>query len=205
MNDRDDAIPPPAPIISRRTLARVALEVFSIVLGVLVALAVSEWQESRQIQERTQAALDNVNTELAQNLKLLEIVHDKNVALTGQLARDPGALDQDATFLPALQISDAAWETLRATGLAGYVDLDLMMQLSETYSLIDVYRRSGYSLVDANLQVLATATATKQDMDTINSSDLFARNFSGYFELIVNVEAALIDSHRRVLEPLGLN
>jgi hypothetical protein len=205
MNDRDNAIPPPAPMISRRTLARVALEVFSIVLGVLAALAVSEWQESRQIQERTQAALGNVKTELAQNLRLLEIVHDNNVALTEQLAENHGALDQDAEFLPALQISDAAWETLRATGLAGYVDLDLMMKLSETYSLIDVYRMSGYSFVDANLQVLATATATKQDMDAINRSGLFARNFSGHFGLIVNIEAALIDSHRRTLELLGLN
>jgi hypothetical protein len=202
MNDKESATRPPAPIIGQKTLARVALEVFSIVLGVLLALAVSEWQESRQIQERTQAALGNVRTELAHNLKLLEVVHDNNADLTKHLAADPSALDEDAKFLPALQISDAAWETLRTTGLAGYVNLDLMVKLSETYSLIDVYRRSGYGLLDANLQVIATATATERDMEAIDSANLFARNFVNHFQLIVSVEAALIDSHRSVLELL---
>lgn len=203
MNDQNQGARQRAAIMSSKTVARVALEVFSIVLGVLVALAVSEWQESRQIEERTRAALGIVRTELAQNLRLLEIVHENNVALTERLAENPSGLDQDANFLPALQTSDAAWETLRTTGLAGYVDLDLMVQLSEAYSLMDVYRRSGYSLVDANLQVLATATATERDMEAINDANLFARNFIGHFQLIVNVEAALIDAHVRVLESLG--
>jgi len=205
MSDQDRAVRRRSQITNSKTLARIAIEVFSIVLGVLLALAVSEWQESRQLQERTQAALGNVKTELAQNLKLLEIVHENNSSLTQHLAENPDELDQDAQFLPALQISDAAWETLRTTGLAGYVDLDLMVKLSETYSLIDVYRRSGYALVDANLQVLATATATERDMDAINNANLFARNFIGHFELIVNVEAALIVAHRGVLESLSLN
>jgi hypothetical protein len=63
--------------------------------------------------------------------------------------------------------------------------------------------RSGYSLVDANLQVLATATAMERDMETINDANLFARNFIGHFQLIVDIEAALIDAHIRVLESLG--
>jgi hypothetical protein len=202
MNDKDNAVRPRAPMISGQTLARVALEIFSIVLGVLVALAVSEWQEGQAIQERTQAALGSVKSELAQNLKLLEIVHGNNESLTRRLAENPAGLDEEANFLPALQISDSAWETLSATGLAGYVDLDMMIKLSETYSLIDVYRRTGYSLVDANLQVVATATAMERDMEAIESANLFARNFLGHFELIVNVETALIDSHRGALELL---
>ena len=78
-----------------------------------------------------------------------------------------------------------------------------MVELSETYSLIDVYRRSGYGLVDANLQVLATATATERDMKAINDANLFALNFLAHLELIVDVEAALIDAHRKVLESPG--
>jgi hypothetical protein len=203
MNDQDQGPRQRDSTINKNTLARVTLEIFSIVLGVLLALAVSEWQENRQIQERTEAALGIVRTELAQNLRILETVHSNNVALTESLAENPAELNQDANFLPALQISDAAWDTLRSTGLAGYVDLDLMVRLSEAYSLMDVYRRSGYSLVDANLQVLATATATERDIETINESNLFARNFIGHFQLIVDVEAALIDAHARVLESLG--
>ena len=203
MSEQDNAVRR-YQITNSKTMARIALEVFSIVLGVLVALAVSEWQEGRQLQERTQAALGNVRTELAQNVKILEIVHENNLSLIQHLTEDPAELGEDANFLPALQISDAAWETLRATGLGGYVDLDLMVKLSETYSLIDIYRRTGYGLVDANLQVLAVATATERDIESINSANLFARNFVGHFELIVSVETALIDAHRDVLESLGV-
>jgi hypothetical protein len=68
-----------------------------------------------------------------------------------------------------------------------------------------VYRRSGCSLVDANLQVFATATATERDKEAINSANLFARNFIGHFQRIVDVDAANIDAHREVLESLDLN
>ena len=57
VNDKDKAVRRRAPKSSSKTLAWVAPEVFSIVLGVLTALAVLEWQESQEIQERTQAAL----------------------------------------------------------------------------------------------------------------------------------------------------
>ena len=205
MTEKDQgAIEQPA-IKNNRTMARVALEVFSIVLGVLAALGVSEWQETRAIDQRTQAALGNIRTELTQNLKLLTIVHDNNEALIEQLADTASSPDVDSQFLPALQISDAAWEMLRTTGLAGYVDLDLIMQLSETYALIDVYRRTGYSLVDANLQVLAIATAMQNDISAIDDSNLFAANFLAHFELIVGVEAALIRAHREALGSLGSN
>jgi len=70
MSEQDNAVRR-YQITNSKTMARIALEVFSIVLGVLVALAVSEWQEGRQLQERTQAALGNVRTELAQNVKIL--------------------------------------------------------------------------------------------------------------------------------------
>jgi hypothetical protein len=187
-----------------RTLARAGLEVFSIVLGVLLALAVSEWQEDRHNRERTEAALVNVRAELEGNLQILEIVHGNNVALVDRVADATAELGQDDQFLPALQISDSAWTTLNTTGLANFVDLELMEALSETYSLMEVYRRAGYSLVDANMTVLATATAAGQDIAKIDDTSLFAINFVKFFQLIVDVEAALMDSHKSALASTGL-
>jgi len=90
------------------------------------------------------------------------------------------------------------------THRSGFVDFDLMVTLSQTYSLIDVYRRSGYSLVDANLLVLSMATATERDMEDIDDTNLFAKNFTSIFQLIVDIESALIDAHRRALAEPGL-
>ncbi len=44
---------------SRRSLGRLLLEVFFIVLGVMVALAGNEWRENRALAKRTNAALEN--------------------------------------------------------------------------------------------------------------------------------------------------
>jgi hypothetical protein len=203
MDYHDDAVPQRIALFNRRSMARAGLEVFSIVVGVLAALAVSEWQDNRQSTQRKDAALRNVHSELATNLKILEIVHGNNVALIKQITDDAAMIGQDSQFLPALQISDSAWQTLNTTGLTGFVDLDLMVTLSQTYSLIEIYRRSGYSLVDANMWVLATATATERDMKRIDDTNLFARNFISQFQLIVNVESALIDAHRSALIAVG--
>jgi hypothetical protein len=186
-------------LLDGRTFARAGLEVFSIVLGVLLALAVSEWQEDRHNRERTAAALLNVRAELEGNLQILEIVHSNNVALVDRVANKTMELTEDDQFLPALQISDSAWTTLNTTGLANFVDLDLMATLSETYSLMEVYRRAGYSLVDANMTVLATATAAGEDIAKIDDTSLFALNFVRFFKLIVDVESALMESHKSAL------
>ena len=193
---------PASRLVNRRSLLRAGLEVLSIVVGVLAALAVSEWQEDRNNQERTQAALQNVRSELGKNLEILEIVHDNNVPLVDALGGTAGATQQDAQFLPALQITESAWQTLGATGLTGHVDFDLLVTLSETYSLVDIYRRSGYALVDANLSLLATATATGRSMQDIDDSNLFGQNFASHFRLIVDVESALIAAHQNALTAL---
>lgn len=61
-----------------KTLGRLALEVFSIVLGVLLALGVSEWQEERQRNERLQTGLANIASEPGSNLQILRISHENN-------------------------------------------------------------------------------------------------------------------------------
>ena len=202
MNDQSDTGIRRNALLSRRSISRAGLEALTIVIGVLAALAVSEWQESRHIEERIQLALWNVRTELENNLEILEFVHSSNVTLIDQLADDTNSLEQDSQFLPALQITESAWQALGTTGLSGYVDFDLIVTLSETYSLVDVYRRSGYSLVDANLSMLATATATGRSMKDIDDSDLFAKNFASHFQLIVDVESALIAAHQGALAAL---
>ena len=202
MNDKSGADPDRRQLMDRRSLSRAGLEILSIVIGVLAALAVSEWQENRNNRERTRLALLNVQTELETNLEILEIVHRNNEAIVDQLTENAGEPEQDSQFLPGLQISESAWQTLGSTGLTGYVDFDLIIVLSETYALVDVYKRSGYSLVDANLSVLATATATGKSIEEIDESDLFARNFASHFNLMVDVESALIAAHRKALAAL---
>lgn len=62
------------------------IEVFSIVLGVLLALAMNEWREQRAHQSQVKAALQNISHELRSNLDVLTAIHENNVATVDAIA-----------------------------------------------------------------------------------------------------------------------
>jgi len=202
MDNSTKSEPGRAPLLTRRSLGRIGIEIGSIVLGVLLALAVSEWQTGKENAERMRSALENVRGELNGNLRLLETIHGNNAALVDALGANPAGIDDERPFTPAMQVSSSAWQALSATGLAHDADLGLLVSLAQTYALIDIYRRMGYSLVDADLAVRAAATAADQDMGQVVSSNLFAVNFANHFRLIVDLESALIEAHQRAIAAL---
>ena len=57
-------------------------------------------------------------------------------------------------------------------------------------------------MVDANLSMLATATATGRSIKDIDDADLFATNFASHFQLIVDIESVLIAAHQGALAAL---
>ncbi|WP_439107310.1 hypothetical protein [Congregibacter sp.] len=61
-----------------RSLKTILLEVFSIVLGVMLALGVSEWQQEREYAQLAETALANVALELESNLEDLTRIHENN-------------------------------------------------------------------------------------------------------------------------------
>ena len=179
-----------------RTLGQIALEVFSIVLGVLLALAVSEWQEKRSNQERAGVALVNVRAELKSNLELLEYIHPNNSQVVAEIASGETSSDEDATIIPGVQMRSSAWQTLGSTGLSNFVDYELLIELSQLYAMIDVYRKTGYSFITSNLNMAATATALDSSVD----NDRFSQNFLSYFQMLVQIEAVLIETHQKAMD-----
>ncbi|HEX7037060.1 MAG TPA: hypothetical protein VF210_14890 [Pseudomonadales bacterium] len=186
-----------------RALARVALEIGAIVLGVLLALAVSEWQQAADDRERLSAALGNVRHELTENLALLQRLHAANSAMVQRLEQDYEPADGDVQYVPGVQVSEAAWRALGSTGLTNLIEYPMLLELSRTYATIDVYRRAGYALMDANLTMLATASAQRQRADDPDVQRTFATNFLGQFRLLTEIEAELIQAHHAALTALG--
>lgn len=183
-----------------RTLGRIALEVFSIVLGVLLALAVSDWQEQRNNEVRATTALANVRAELQNNLELLNIIYPNNSDVVEALSSGQESNSEDASVVPGVQLRSSAWQTLGTTGLSNYVDYELLVGLSQLYSIIDVYRQTAYSFIRANMDMAATATALGSSVD----NELFSQNFLTYFQMLVQIEAALIDAHQKAIESIDV-
>ena len=145
--------------LAPRTLGKLALEVFSIVLGVLLALAVSEWQENRNNTEKASVALTNVRAELQSNLNLLQLIYPNNSKVVEGIESDQANTPEDATFIPGVQMRSSAWQTLATAGLGNFVDYQLLIELSQLYSMIEVYKQTAYSFIGANMDLAATATA----------------------------------------------
>jgi len=61
------------------SLPALTLEFVSIVLGVLLALGLSEWAAEREHQALANSALVNVTQEVGSNLETLILIHDNNV------------------------------------------------------------------------------------------------------------------------------
>ena len=172
-----------------------ALEVFSIVLGVLLALAVSEWQENRNNAERASVAMANVRAELQSNLNLLQLIYPNNSKVVEGIESEQANTQEDASVIPGVQMRSSAWQTLATTGLGNFVDYQLLIELSQLYSMIDVYKQTAYSFIGANMNLAATATALDRSVD----NDRLSENFLSFFQMQVQIEAILIETHQNAI------
>jgi hypothetical protein len=183
-----------------KNLGQIALEVSSIVLAVLLALAVSEWQEDRNNTERASIAMTNVRAEIQSNLEILQIINPNNTRIVEAIASKKTEELEDGSVIPGVQMRSSAWQTLGSTGSSNYIDYNLLLELSKLYSMIDVYMQVAYSFINSNMDMAATATA----MGTSVDSDLFSENFLSYFQMLVQIETALIEAHQKAIESIDL-
>jgi hypothetical protein len=71
----------------------------------------------------------------------------------------------------------------------------LRIELSQLYSMIEVYKQTAYSFIGSNMDLAATATALGRSVD----NERFSENFLGFFQMLVQIEAALIEAHQNAI------
>jgi hypothetical protein len=183
---------------STQSIRTVAVEVFSIVLGVMLALGVSDWQEQRDRQEQAEIALDNIERELRWNLDLLTRVHANNAATIEAMDEEDPNSDEDRNLIPALQLRETAYQTLLSAGIANFVEYELVLSLSEAYSTQGVYKQIGRQLSESAMNMAAYATVAGTTIDNQN----FQEQFRAYFEMMVMAETQLLKAYEKTLSDL---
>lgn len=178
-----------------RSWSSLILEVFSIVLGVLLALAVSEWQQARENEERASTALHSVRLELQANQKILNLIHENNQQTIDKAQAADNEDNENLQFIPGVQVRATAWETLLGTGVSGYIDYELLLSLSETYSMQSIYRQTGMQLVNASMTMAAMASVDRKEID----NDAMQLNFMSYFTMILTIEETVLDRYKASL------
>lgn len=122
-----------------RTIPRLLLEVVSVVFAVLVALAVDEWNEEREIRERASRARTSVIAELEGNREELRAGTVSSRAMADSaltiLSHIRGGEEITGVGVQGSlpDFSDAAWETARVTGIVAYMDYDWVLQTARVY------------------------------------------------------------------------
>ena len=173
----------------KQTAKALVVEVISIVIGVLLALALSEWSEERDHQTQAKIALENIATEIRSNHKLLTAIHDNNLATLQVMHDDPESGEgDDRTYIPGLQLRKTAWDALLSTGLSNYISYDKVLMLSEMYAIQDVYKQTGTQLVEATMTISAYATVLEKDVD----NGQFLKQFGTFFEMLSGIEEQLL-------------
>jgi hypothetical protein len=175
------------------------IEVLSIVLGVLLALGLSEWSEERQHRVQADVALANIILELESNQTVLIIIHENNVATVAAMKEASLEEEQSLNFIPGLQLQETAWEAFLSTGLSNYANYDDVLVLSQLYSIQDIYKQGGRQLVEASMQVSAFAVVQEREIDDRQ----FQKQFLVYFEMLSTIEGQLLISYDEVIAELS--
>ena len=137
-------------------MARIIIESLLIVFSILAALAVSEWQDSRENEELAHEALVAFEREIRQNKARLEDAGPYRQGLRQVLERmgAAGELRTAEEFhamvgLEPLRppfLTSTVWQTSLTTGAIPHIRFDLVNALSFTYSLqerLSEFSRSG--------------------------------------------------------------
>ena len=184
-----------------RSAPALALEVFSIVLGVLLALGLSEWADDRENHKLAKSALLNISKEISSNLETLTLIHENNVQTVNAItAQSESNADESQSFIPGIQLQETAWEAFLATGMSGYVNYDTILELSKMYAIQRVYKQTGMQMSESAMNATAYATALGTTVDERH----FQEQFIGYFQLLTQIEVQLLDSYQDALDRIDL-
>jgi type II secretory pathway component PulM len=136
----------------RDKLPEILIEAASVVLALLLALAVNEWHERRQENER---ALDARRAILAELRANSAEIRSSRAALKDIVQTLRGALDDSKPAANKLKIdlgisllSAAAWRAALATQASQRIDFDWITRIAKVYELQDNFLRVQNAAID---------------------------------------------------------
>jgi hypothetical protein len=123
-------------------LPRALVESVLIVLSILLALGLDEYQEEQEIAELIERSISNFTKEVRRNKSRIEGVsaYHQGVEQLLHNRNNSGGMtnvDEFRSVMDAMQpivLTNSAWETAVATGVLGRMDFELVSALTLTYN-----------------------------------------------------------------------
>ena len=136
----------------REKLPEILIEAGSVVLALLLALAVNEWHDRQQEEERADAARSAILAELRANQQELEVKRNelKDIIASLNAARDTSKpeVHEMKVNLSLSLLSAAAWHASLATQASRRIDFAWITRIAKVYELQDNLLRIQNAAVD---------------------------------------------------------
>lgn len=139
--------------------AALVLEIFSVTLSVLVALAIGNWHEERQRRKQVDQALHAIAAECEGNRRMLERRLAYYLEVRNDIQRAIEEQGPDGSLsalekwrgLQPVMLRDSAYHTAIATEAFSHMDFTLAGAISQVYSLHEFYRTFLDKIMDQML------------------------------------------------------
>ncbi|MCF7922843.1 MAG: hypothetical protein K9M55_09090 [Candidatus Marinimicrobia bacterium] len=185
--------------IKKTNFGKYAYEMISIILGVLVALGVDQWNEDRENNQRVEIAISNVQKELFSNNDILNILHPRNQKVL-EIIKEHTEDDTTLSFVPGLQLQETAWGMMQNSGISAYIEYDKLFEIAQIYSIQKIYKDFSGIFIKQYMETQSMAVALGKELtdEEMNNAHL------ELIELLVSVESSLLESTHQYLAENGL-
>ncbi len=170
-------------------------EMLSIIVGVLIALGVDEWNEDRQNKERARIAIVNIQNEVKKNLGILEVLHPGNMKALAVVQTQTSEEDS-SSIVPGLQLQDVAWKTFMSNGISVHVDYDELYQIAEIYSIQQIYKDFAHQFLE---HIMSTRSISIVNGNPLTDSEIITSSVE-LLALLMSVEEQLKNHLTEYLE-----
>ena len=178
-------------------LPEILIEALFMLVAVVLAFAVEEWREERELDRLAEEARVAILQEVARNRdellesrqKIVDAIASLEAALAASEQGKPGPHELSVDLELAV-FSSAAWRTAQATESSRRMDYAWMLQTSQAYELQAMYQEAQWSAVET----LVTLRTTDDDAAQATSRALLGR-----IRLLTSLGEALEDDYERIL------
>ena len=183
------------------------IELITVVLGVVIAFSLSNWNESRKSARDAYEKVEKIISELESNAAIIDSSLEYHKQLLDSLMLHP----QNATLVikPA-SVESYSWELARNTDLEIILPYDLLKELTEVYSTQEIL--SAHNTTAGNLIALISVSSTTITELMASSGTRFSENenYTGFwksgwvpiFQDMVSYEQKLSDSYHELISKL---
>ena len=140
MQQTDARETPPHGVRSRAWIGRAAFEAAIIAFGLVGALLIDEWRDTRERNKRVRAALASIHAELEANRVVLESAianHETVIARLHESAKT--GVPYVGGIIKAAPFSAVAWDAARDAGITNNLDHATLMAIGHAYRALADY------------------------------------------------------------------